>query len=506
MLLAAGWCWMAMVSLQIKHSGCRSKEMLTCILLAHFLVLSSSFCVRTVTDHHRSNPVLLSQQAEDSIEEQIIDHPVGLYVHIPYCRRRCRYCDFAIVPIGTRVSVESISSSNTEDDRATRGFEEMNKKYQSALLTELQRVQQECKNKIQLRSIYFGGGTPSLAPVETIAAILEHAIGKGAPFYLTDDAEVSIEMDPGTFSLQKLEDLKSLGINRISLGVQSFDDKLLENMGRIHRRAEVFEAIQMIDQVFGSDANYSIDLITGVPGLTLTKWVATLQQATSLIPKPSHMSIYDLQIEQGTVFSSWYDQNSNNAVETKTNANQTRLMLPTEDECAFMYKYSAGYLRSKDYEHYEVSSYAYRGEGVAKRSKHNQIYWAPSSSWYAIGLGATSSVNGTLVARPRTLADYYSWLEKEQQGLSQDELPQEELLTDLVMKRLRTSDGLDIKGVKDRFGDDVVSSILEGAKLGLELGLAEHCDETNTLRLKDPDGLLFSNYIISSIFAELEEN
>jgi coproporphyrinogen III oxidase-like Fe-S oxidoreductase len=239
--------------------------------------------------------------------------------------------------------------------------------------------------------------------------------------------------------------------------------------------------------------------------------VETLQQATSLIPKPSHMSIYDLQIEQGTVFSSWYDKkdSNNNAVATKTkNANQTRLMLPTEDECAFMYKYSAGYLRSKDYEHYEVSSYAHRDEeGVAKRSKHNQIYWEPSSSWYAIGLGATSFVNEKLVARPRTLVDYYSWLEKEQQqGLSQDEMPQKEVLTDLVMKRLRTSDGLDLNGVKDRFGDDVVSSILEGGKLGLELGLAEHCDETNILRLKDPDGLLFSNYIISSIFAELEED
>lgn len=472
--------------------------MLSRLLLVQCFILSSSFCERTATGRYRNCAIGLFAESY-SVEQQTKDHPIGLYVHIPYCRRRCRYCNFAIVPIGPRVSVESIASSNT--DRATEGFEEMNDSYLSALLTELQRVQEECDSKIPLRSIYFGGGTPSLAPVETIGRILEESIGKdNSPFYLEADAEISIEMDPGTFSLEKLKTLKSFGINRISLGVQSFDDKILENMGRIHRSAEVFDAIKMIDQVYGSDANYSIDLITGVPGLTLAKWVETLQQATSLEPKPSHMSIYDLQIEQGTVFSSWYDDNSNVAIAS----HKPRLLLPTEDECAFMYKYTAGYLRSKDYEHYEVSSYASNRDGVAARSKHNQIYWASSSSWYAIGLGATSFVNGRLDARPRTLADYYSWLEEGTRSLSQDEMSKEEFISELVMKRLRTSDGLDLKEVKENFGDDVVSAILEGARLGLELGLAEHHEETCTLRLKDPSGLLFSNHIISSIFAELE--
>jgi oxygen-independent coproporphyrinogen-3 oxidase len=435
-------------------------------------------------------------------------HPIGLYVHIPYCRRRCRYCNFSIVPIGTAVSTEP---SDGTLDRASKGFQEMNLNYVAALLTELKQIQRSTAQKrIPLQSIYFGGGTPSLAPVETIASILESAIkAEDAPFYLTPCAEVSIEMDPGTFTLHKLQALKELGINRISLGVQSFDDKVLENMGRIHRNSDVKKAIQIIDIVYGRDANYSIDLITGVPGLTLAKWVETLQLATSIVPRPSHMSIYDLQIEQGTIFSSWYDRENMSANVAK----QTSILaLPTEEECAFMYKYTAGYLRSKSYEHYEVSSYAFRKEksGRNQRSQHNQIYWAPSSSWYAIGLGATSFVNGTSIARPKTLVDYYSWLRQtNEDNLEEDEeMTSEERLTDLVMKRLRTSDGLDLKWTKDYFGTEAVSLILEGAKLGLELGLADYqCseEEEGTLRLKDPEGLLYSNYIISSIFAELED-
>lgn len=477
------------------------------------IVIASIFFLRCVP----SNSFSLKQRQTDrtrrySTKENTSyyddHHPIGLYIHIPYCRRRCRYCNFSIIPIGTKVVTEANDESNHNfHDIATRGFLEMDKNYLHAILTELKQVKvPKDGSKIKLTSIYFGGGTPSLAPVETIAKILDQAIGNhDSPFILADQAEITIEMDPGTFSIDKLKALKSKGINRISLGVQSFHDSLLENMGRVHRRSDVYQAIQFIHDVYGSKANFSIDLITGLPGLTPAKWIETLQEATSLIPKPSHMSIYDLQIEQGTVFSSWYDDEDTKKT-IKTIPNKTLLRLPTDDECAFMYKYTAGYLRSKDYEHYEVSSYAYRGgqnTTVSSRSRHNQIYWAPSSSWYAIGLGATSFVERRLVARPKTLADYYTWLEdnvKEAHGI--DKLSKEELLTEMVMKRLRTSDGLDLKLIQRDFGDEVVTSILKGANLGLELGMAECTDEV--LKLKDPDGLLYSNYLISSIFAELE--
>jgi putative oxygen-independent coproporphyrinogen III oxidase len=446
------------------------------------------------------------------------DSPIGLYVHIPYCRRRCRYCDFPIVPIGPAAA----SAENDDADKATRGFYQMDQSYLQSILAELRGIQRNATDPIPLQSIYFGGGTPSLAPLESIRRIMEGICRtEDAPFLLEPNAEVSIEMDPGTFDLSYVQSLKELGFNRISLGGQSFDDDILEGIGRIHRKKDIYEALQMIQDVYGDDANYSIDLISGLPGLTLAKWAETLQLAASLQPRPSHMSIYDLQVEAGTVFGKWYAKKEKSLQVASTSATAVS-PLPSEDECAFMYKYAAGYLRSKHYEHYEVSSYAYIGDNdnhkpnpSSRRSRHNQIYWSTTGQWYAIGLGATSFVNGRQVARPRTLVEYAEWVQQQssrQQGSTPKDasdgnlMDDQEYLTDIVMKRLRTSDGLDLDWLTARFGKDITQKVVKGASLGLELNLAERIrSETGEelLRLANPDGLLFSNYIISSIFVEL---
>lgn len=141
--------------------------------------------------------------------------PIGLYVHIPYCRRRCRYCDFAIVPIGPNAATEGAVDN---DDAASQGFLAMNRNYTAALLKEIGMIQSS--EKVQLRSVYFGGGTPSLAPLETLQEILDAIRSSDGPFVLQKDAEISIEMDPGTFSKDKLRAVKDMGFNRISLGVQ----------------------------------------------------------------------------------------------------------------------------------------------------------------------------------------------------------------------------------------------------------------------------------------------
>ena len=371
---------------------------LTFLLVSLIFIQSQSFHLLTTsnTRRRRRRRFLFNSSSQDDTSSSSSSskslskssnhhhHPIGLYIHIPYCRRRCRYCNFSIVPIGTRAStegekvVDDVNNNNNNNnnndndiDRATRGFLEMDKKYLSYLLRELKQVNKNKNNnnnnKIPLSSIYFGGGTPSLAPVETIASILNAAIGNNnnldgnndnddndSPFYLIENAEISIEMDPGTFSLEKLQRLRDCcGINRISLGVQSFDDTLLKNIGRVHRKSDVYNAIDMIHTVYGNDANYSIDLITGLPGLTLPKWIETLQEATTLlVPKPTHLSIYDLQIEQGTVFSSWYNNNNNGGGDdgdgdyknNKSRLNEsnkkTVFKLPTDEECAFMYKYT----------------------------------------------------------------------------------------------------------------------------------------------------------------------
>jgi coproporphyrinogen III oxidase-like Fe-S oxidoreductase len=495
----------------------------------------------------------------------------GLYIHIPYCRRRCRYCSFAIVPIGSTVDPDASTSSSM--DAATRGFLAMDESYRASLLQEIQSLQKRhsaetsstSKPPFRLKSLYFGGGTPSLAPLETIQAIwaalfttpkcdnysLQEQVQEPL-FQLNPTAEVTMEMDPGTFSVDKLQGLKDMGFNRISLGVQSFDDTVLEAIGRVHRRSHVMEAIAMIDTVFGGGnnpegkINYSIDLISGLPGLSLALWADTLATAVSLQPPPSHISLYDLQIEQGTVFGQWYNNNESKNDEEKllskrtrassltlattivsSSSSSTRAELPSEEDCAFMYKYAAGYLRAKGFEHYEISSYAKLGTHGAQpltnprsdhnRSQHNQIYWDVDGQWFALGLGATSFVNGIMIARPRTLTDYQQWIQRQSTNKRSAEvddnshLPKtmhpREFLTDVIMKRLRTTDGLDLDWVKKYHGQECLDAVMRGAALGLDLGLMTVVEDkeehSKSLRLNDPDGFLYSNNLISSIFVAL---
>lgn len=459
-----------------------------------------------------------SGDARDDHYATSASNSFGLYVHIPFCRRRCNYCDFAIVPIGIKESPTTINNS---------GFEKLNSEYTNALLTELSIIASSSTAKIPLRSIYFGGGTPSLAPMSTLQDIMT-AIYKAvdAPFKLNNDAEVTIEMDPGTFDLSGLKAIKEMGFNRISLGVQSLNDDILTTLGRVHRSSDVYDSIDMIGQVFGEDANYSIDLISGVPGLTLPKWTETLNKATQLRPRPYHISLYDLQVEKGTAFGKWYDEGDprdHNSVtisnaESIQGATASRPALPSAEECAWMYRYASGYLRSKGYEHYEISSYAYTGpRNESHRSKHNQIYWEINGQWYAIGLGSTSNVNGIQFARPRALSDYNTWasslkrdvshnlLHKPPWLLSSTDTDEEyNKLLDVVMTRLRTSDGLDLDWIAQHssYNESQIAAILRGFELALELKLGTATvslgAEYGVIRLSDPNGFLFSNNIISS--------
>lgn len=324
-----------------------------------FYCLLLCILLEVVTVCEALSKPLVSKALRSSTDPADSATPIGFYVHIPYCRRRCRYCNFSIVPVGM------------QDQTTTRttSFDAIHQSYQSDLLAELDFV---CKGlrqrststgdakitRLPLSSIYFGGGTPSLAPVEMIEMVLNRVcLGEESPFELVENAEITMEMDPGTFSKEKLQALKDLGVNRISLGIQSFDDAILESMGRVHREKDIDQAISAIAETFGEvTANYSIDLISGVPGLTLPAWIDTLEKATRLSPRPTHMSVYDLQVEEGTVFGSWYGA-SHDDEDDGENMNQSKFSkiprLPNEETVASMYKFCAGYLRAKGYEHYE---------------------------------------------------------------------------------------------------------------------------------------------------------
>jgi coproporphyrinogen III oxidase-like Fe-S oxidoreductase len=497
-----------------------------------------TFVASSFTDERRpgsaaSAPTRLSATPATTTATTPSTPNAGFYIHIPYCRQRCRYCDFAIVPIGN-------TTTNNKDVAMNTGFAAMDLAYREALLQELDLIAlgTTSTTRATLSSIYFGGGTPSLAPVETIQAVLEKL---KEHFSFAADIEITMEMDPGTFDEAQLTALvNECGINRVSLGVQSLQNNVLQHIGRVHRVNDIHDAVSML-QSFGDRLQYSMDLISGLPGVSLADWADTLENVVRDF-RPNHLSIYDLQVEQGTVFGKWYpnadleDESGGSRAPSPaaaatmsfiTNDPACTLTLPSPNECAYMYKYASGYLRHKGFEHYEISSYAAptassdgKATATTQRSVHNQVYWAYETAWYATGLGATSFLENHRFARPRAMADYISWVTN--MATHQNEklfdwlpVPQAEAneegkvdadrLTDVILTRLRTKDGLDLKWLESTYSQDIVDSVVRGAELGLEMGLAQLVEDEHAklLRLVDPKGFLFSNYIISSIFVEL---
>ena len=211
--------------------------------------------------------------------------PSSAYVHIPFCRRRCFYCDFPISVVGDRKRGET---SGTID----------------------QYVQVLCQEIAitpvlgQLQTIFFGGGTPSLLSVDQLNCMLA-ALQKR--FGISHNVEISMEVDPGTFDLEHIQGYRSAGINRISLGVQAFQEKLLQVCGRSHNVTDIYAAVDLIRQA--NVPEFSLDLISGLPNQTLAMWEESLEKAQFL--NPTHISIYDLTIEPGTAFGRYYNQETN---------------------------------------------------------------------------------------------------------------------------------------------------------------------------------------------------
>jgi coproporphyrinogen III oxidase-like Fe-S oxidoreductase len=259
---------------------------------------------------------------------------------------------------------------------------------------------------------------------------------------------------------------------------------------------------------------------------------------------------------QGTVFGNWYGDHENSNLPGSTKENllhqfQTNIKptLPSEYEAAFMYKYASYYLRSKGYEHYEISSYAYNNHQPAttiennntrmqqhhdshlnrtinrNRSTHNQIYWALDGKWYAFGLGATSYIHGRIEARPRQLVDYQKWVDDKSKDESHSNLhqnktgrnsvkmgpPDLDRMMEIVLKRLRTIEGLSLKGIQDLFvhdddlGTAYIEAIRKGSQTGIEHNLIVYDEQNDRLYLTEPDGFLLSNSIISNIFMYMED-
>ncbi len=340
---------------------------------------------------------------------------------------------------------------------------------------------------------FFGGGTPSLLPIAGLEKLLSTLAQQWG---LAPDVEISLEIDPGTFTATQLRQYQSLGVNRFSLGVQAFQDSLLETCGRTHRYRDIEQALMAIAQV--GIKNWSLDLISGLPGQTKKDWQTSLTMA--IAAQPAHLSCYDLVLEPQTVF--------------ERQQQQGRLILPVEELSAHFFRQAQQTLTTAGFDHYEISNYALPGY----RCRHNQVYWR-NQPYYGFGMGATSYLQHRRFSRPRTRADYYQWLQtwlataKKSPGAAATTIDQ---LLESLMLGLRLTRGItwaQLPAITTRQKTTILNTI--AAYIDQQWAIAwdnqqriltaEQLtpEQVQGFRLSDPDGLLYSNQILSDLFAAL---
>jgi oxygen-independent coproporphyrinogen-3 oxidase len=428
----------------------------------------------------RHSPSLCSHQ--NTIASGI---PTAAYIHIPFCRRRCYYCDFPISVVGDR--------ARGEDSGAIA-------QYVDILCQEITTTPNLGQS---LETVFFGGGTPSLLSVAQLEQILDQL---NRQFGMTATAEISIEMDPGTFDLPHIRGYKAAGVNRVSLGVQAFQSELLAACGRTHTTTDINAAVDLMHQV--DLLNFSLDLISGLPHQTLEHWQASLQTAIDLASP--HLSIYDLTVEPMTAFGRWYRPGEQ--------------PLPSEEMTAHMYRLAQQTLAGAGYEHYEISNYAKPGY----QCRHNRVYWE-NRPYYGFGMGAASYVQGQRFTRPRKRREYFQWVQDLINAGGQIDCSitsATEMLLDTLMLGLRLAEGLDVRMLGDRFGKQTSHQILTCLYPYYQKGWVEILDrntqpipypniELNSIpdedqigiariRFTDPAGFLFSNVMLTSLFEKLE--
>eukprot|EP00884_Botryococcus_braunii_P009156 jgi/Botrbrau1/18241/Bobra.53_1s0095.1 len=405
--------------------------------------------------------------------------PAAAYIHLPFCKRRCLYCDFPVTVVGKQ------TESPASQDRV--------KAYVDLLCKEVEATAKV--NDKPLDTVFFGGGTPSLVPPNQLSRILAVLRKR---FQVHEDAEISMEADPGTFDAQKLREYMDLGVTRFSIGIQAFQRELLEACGRSHGLEDVREAVEAVKEA--GVPSWSLDLMCGLPHLSMPLWQSSLQEAIAACPH--HISVYDLQVEDGTPFARRYTPGEG--------------PLPSDEEAAEMYRTASSTLREAGYEHYEISNYAKPGH----RSRHNQVYWAGTEAYYGFGMGAASYLRTRRFSRPKKMKEYETWLAdfaSSGGGLPDGpEAPEQamvEQLLDAVMLRLRLSDGLDLDWLSQQFGRSAVEMVLEGLEPHFPRGLAVRIppgahpgDRLGRVRLTDPEGFLLSNDVISDVFALCPSN
>jgi oxygen-independent coproporphyrinogen III oxidase len=371
----------------------------------------------------------------------------GLYIHVPFCKNRCSYCDF-------------YSQTNLK----------LMDEFVNALQNELILVSEKW-HKQKFASIYFGGGNPGCLSIENIGKILKEIFEY---LYILKDAEITIELNPETINYDYLTSLKKLGFNRISIGVQSFFNDLLISLGRKHSVKQAEEALEFA-QNCGFE-NISIDLMFGIPNLSIKMWEETLEKVFNL--GITHISAYLLSLEEGT--------------ELYNKVNSQALILPTDDIVCEQYRVLCDIAKNYNFEHYEISNFAKQDY----KSIHNCLYWYGNPY---LGLGPSAHSYNGIDIRSWNIRDLKKYIEglKLNKIISEKEfLSETDKINDFIITRLRTVDGLSIKLFTKYFGDTYGNMLV--SKLNQLVKTKMITIKNNRVQINEPD-LIFSDKIIRDL-------
>lgn len=374
----------------------------------------------------------------------------ALYLHVPFCRQKCLYCDFA-----------SYAGYSTE----------AMKRYTQAVCKEIAARRKEARRMSPTATIYFGGGTPSVLP----EACLEQLVAALRQYgFWQQPQEATIEVNPGTANLDKLRLLRQLGFDRVSFGVQSLNDDELRTIGRIHNGQQALEAVAWARQA--GFERISCDLIYGLPGQTLASLRANLRGLTEL--GIEHLSVYGLIVEEETPLARLVTQG--------------RLLLPDEDLCADMYELVQQYLQQQDFERYEVSNYAKNGQ----YSRHNLVYWCyhPYIAFGAAACGFDGHVRRTAAENVETYIASVLQNTQADKLYNTERLTAAEMLGEFMFMGLRCVQGADLAEAQARFGVDVMARFGQELKPFIEQDLLRLESDGRYLRLT-PQGMAVGNRI-----------
>lgn len=368
---------------------------------------------------------------------------LGIYVHIPFCLQKCGYCDF-------------VSFCSTDEQR---------EEYVSALITEIEKLSPFAKERT-ISTVYIGGGTPTTLSNSQLSRILNSLHEN---FDIKEDAEITVEANPETVTLKLMRSLKDAGVNRISLGVQAMQDKHLKAIGRIHDVKKVIEAYASCKIAGFNNINY--DLIFALPNQSKNEFLDGLCDLLKL--EPPHLSLYSLQLEEGTPLY----------------ADKNNLKFVSEDEERNIYYEAREILKASGLYQYEISNFAKQGF----ESRHNLRYWN-CSEYLGIGLNASSYFNNVRYTNPCDLTEYLNFVQNFKPLYKEnDALTENEQMSEILVLGLRKTDGIKLKDFEQKFKKDIFSVFKKQINKHIESGLISLSEDKLYLTEK---GIDLSNQVL----------